>query len=49
MKKDTSQKRVGYIAKEFDVLMRKHIRQSAERLRIKLRLAWKKNANLKVR
>ncbi len=48
MKKDTPQKRVGYTAKEFDVLMRKHINESAEKLRMELRLAWKKNAKLKV-
>ena len=49
MKKNTLQERAGYSAKEFDKLMRKHIKESAERLRMKLRLAWKKNASIKVR
>ena len=49
MKKNISEERIGYTAKEFDKLMRKHIKESAERLRMKLRLAWKKNASIKIR
>lgn len=39
--------RVGYSVKEMDIVMKKHIAESAERLRKKLRSAWKKNAKLR--
>lgn len=47
MKKD--QKRKGYTLEEVDKLFEKYLKESAARLRIKLRAAWKKSSGVKVR
>jgi len=47
MKKN--QKRKGYTLEEMDKLFEKYLKESAMRLRMKLRAAWKKSSEVRVR
>ena len=45
----TNQKRKGYTIEQMDKLFEKYLQESAARLRVKLRAAWKKSSEIKVK